>query len=53
MGEEIALDVSSREVSSLNGTFYASIEYSQLEWKRLNGEIEEKNVFDEDVFSTD
>lgn len=54
MGEEAVLDVTGREVAWLKVNSYETIESCGLEWKRLNGKIDEEEVpGDYDVPDTD
>lgn len=50
---EIVLEAPSRKMVSLQRTSYASVKSCEIEWKRLNGEIDDEDVPDDDVQDID
>lgn len=48
VGGEIVLEVPGRDIDWLKGTRYAFVESCELEWKRLNGEVDEEEGSDDD-----
>lgn len=53
VGAEIVIKVVSREVVWLQVTSYASVKICELEWRRMNGETDEKDGTEDDVLDKD